>query len=208
MRSIALISTATLSWTSRRWNRSTTWWSFTLTENYLTDINVLVSLDALYWVNVANNYLDTNATSAAWNVITNLTARGVTVEYDPQFAAPIHPQIVAQPANCAALPGSDVTFSVTVIGGTPSATFQWQKNGVDLADDSRIGGTATDTLQITNVSPADAGVYRVRVSDPWVTLISSNASLLIVTNVVFADPNLEAAVRDELGIPSAHANTR
>ena len=173
-----------------------------LGDNLLTNINPLLDLDALNYAYIANNYLDTNAASAAWNVITNLVDRGATVEFDPQYPAPVHPQIVMPPANCSALAGGNVTFSVVVIGGTPAANFRWQKDGVDLADDSRITGTATDTLQIEDVSAADAGVYRVHVWDGWVALNSSNARLLIITNVAFADPNLEAAVRDRLGIPS------
>jgi internalin A len=181
--------------------------SLSVSGNYLTAIEPMLDLDALGFANIANNYLVTNAASAAWNVITNLQARGVTVEFDPQFAAPVQPVILAQPRNCSALPGSNITFTVVVTGGTPAASFRWQRNGMDLADDSRISGAATDTLQITGVSTADAGVYRVRVWDPWFTTNSLTAQLMIITNVVFADPNLEAAVRDQLGILGGELTT-
>ena len=181
--------------------------SLSVSGNYLTAIEPMLDLDALGFANIANNYLVTNAASAAWNVITNLQARGVTVEFDPQFAAPVQPVILAQPRNCSALPGSNITFTVVVTGGTPAASFRWQRDGMDLADDSRISGAATDTLQITGVSTADAGVYRVRVWDPWFTTNSLTAQLMIITNVVFADPNLEAAVRDQLGILGGELTT-
>ena len=48
------------------------------------------------------------AASAAWNVITNLQARGVSVEYDSQIMPPVPPHILVQPANRSAFPGDPV----------------------------------------------------------------------------------------------------
>lgn len=171
-------------------------------KNRLQRIGPLLDMPSAHNFNLRNNYLDTNATSEAWNVITNLLARGFNVEYDPQLPPPAPIHIFAQPANRSAFIGNNVAISVSVTGGTPAASFRWQKDSVDLADDSRIHGADTDTLQIDNVSVADSGLYRVRVWDEWMETNSAAAELKVITTVAFADPNLEQAVRDGLNIPT------
>jgi internalin A len=175
--------------------------------NFLTDLAPVAGLDGLSTLYVPWNYLATNTTGANWAIITNLTARGGAVTYDPQHAAPVHPRILGEPGNCACLPGSNVTFSVVVAGGTPSASYRWQKNGVDLADDGRVAGSDTAALWLTNVSAADAGFYRVLVSAPWLSVTSAVVQLRMVTDVGFVDAGLELAVRDSLGIPTAALTT-
>jgi len=112
--------------------------------------------------------------------------------------------LLSRPANRAALAGDDVVFYVNVLSAPASLEgYRWQKDGVDLADNERLSGSDSDTLRISNVTPADAGLYRLRVWDEWTAAVSAVAELKIITTVAFADPNLEAAVRDELGIPTA-----
>jgi internalin A len=172
-------------------------------RNRLQQIQPLPDIPSLWYANLKNNALDTNSTSAAWNVITNLQARGTTVEYDPQLPLPTPLQIVYSPANRSAFPGDNVSFNVSVTGGTPAPGYRWQKDGVDLANDGRISGADSDTLHIDTVGAGDTGFYRCRVYDDWMETNSTAAELLVITNVAFADPNLEQAVRDRLGIPSA-----
>ncbi len=168
--------------------------------NRLQRIEPLLDMPALGYVNLRNNYLDTNATSAAWNVITNLQGRGVTVEFDPQLDVPILPHILGQPANRSGFLGDTAVFIVSVEKNGPAPEFRWQKDGVDLENDSRISGADNDTLAIAGLIAEDTGHYSVRVWRDWAVTNSTTAGLLVVTNVVFADPNLEAAVRDQLGI--------
>ena len=177
--------------------------SIGLEQNRLTAIGPLLDMPSAHNFNVRYNYLDTNATSAAWNVITNLQAQGFNVEYDPQNELPPTPVILTQPASRSAYPGDTVTFSVTIADNGPWPEFRWQKNGVDLENGGNVSGADGPTLEIANLTDTDAGLYRVRVFRDWVTTTSSAAALLVVTNVAFADTNLEAAVRAELGIPSA-----
>lgn len=171
-------------------------------QNRLQHIGPLLHLPSLWYVNLLNNGIDTNTTSAAGSVITNLQGRGVQVDFDPQQPLPEPLVFLTQPANISAFVSNDVEFRVSLSGGTPGPNYRWQKDGVDLTDDVRITGTDTDTLQIAGVTAADAGFYRVRVWDDWTETNSVAAQLLIVTNVAFADANLEQAVRDELGIPT------
>ena len=171
-------------------------------QNQLVQIEPLLDCASLWYVNLRQNYLDLNETSAAWNVITSLQGRGIAVDYDSQFMPPVMPHILVQPANRSAFPGNDVTFSVTVEPAEFPPSFRWQKDGADLEDGDRISGADSDTLTIVNVSAADAGLYRVRIWRDWMTTNSLAVELKVITNVVFADPNLEQAVRDGLGIPT------
>ena len=168
--------------------------------NHLQQIEPLLSLPWLTFVNLRENYLDLSPTFAAWHIITNLQANGVNVEYDPQNPPPVFPHIVIQPMPRATIVGDNARFQVVTEGGTPTVYYQWQKNGLDLADDGRIQGAATDTLQINSVTAADAGSYRVRVSDDWIETNSVAVSLRVVTTFAFADPHLEQAILDRLGI--------
>jgi internalin A len=169
--------------------------------NRLQQIGPLPDMPSLHNVNVRNNYLDTNATSSAWNVITNFLDRGINIEYDPQLPPPTPFQVLLPPANRSAYVGDNVTFSLSVTGGTPGPTYRWQRDGVDLANGGRISGADSDTLCLDTVDAADTGFYRCRVWDDWMETNSPAAELKVITNVAFADPNLEQAVRDELGDP-------
>ncbi len=168
--------------------------------NRLQRIEPLLDMPGLNYVNLCRNVLDTSGGAAAWSVITNLQERGVTVDYDPQWPLPVPIEFVSQPANRSAFVSNYVAFTASVVGGTPGPSYRWQKDGIDLVDDSRISGTDTDTLQINEVSPDDSGFYRVRVWDEWITTNSPAAELKVITNVAFADPNLEQAVRAQLSI--------
>lgn len=71
-------------------------------------------------------------------------------------------QINEQPQNLIRCEGESVLFSVAVTGD--SITYRWEKDGISLADDSRINGSASSLLLINNINAADAGSYRCVVS--------------------------------------------
>lgn len=75
-----------------------------------------------------------------------------------------------QPQAQTVTAGSPVTFGVGVTG---TGTYQWQKNGVNIA-----GATAT-TYSIVSTAQTDAGVYAVIVTNPAQTVTSSGASLTV-----------------------------
>jgi uncharacterized delta-60 repeat protein len=72
-------------------------------------------------------------------------------------AAPA-PTINVPPVAQSAVFGGSATFSVTA-SGRPATTFQWQRNGVDLP------GATNTTYTVTAASQANAGLYRVIVSN-------------------------------------------
>jgi len=112
--------------------------------------------------------------------------------------------IRSQPRNKAASPGSNVTFQVTATTTTvpPDLSYQWFLNGTDLttANDPRISGADSPALTISNLSSNDSGSCRVIVSDANGHHVqSTNAALVVISAVRFADVNLEAAIDAILG---------
>jgi hypothetical protein len=74
--------------------------------------------------------------------------------------------------------GSVAEFKV-LASGSPPPSFQWRKEGHDLADSGRITGSTTSTLVISAVQPDDAGTYSVVVSNALGTVTSRAATLTV-----------------------------
>ena len=88
----------------------------------------------------------------------------------------IPPAIVSQPASQTVNAGTNVTFAVAASGTLP-LSYQWQLNGTNLA-----GATASSFTR-TNVQGPDVGQYRVIISNPWGSVTSSNAVLLVLPTI-------------------------
>ncbi len=94
------------------------------------------------------------------------------------------PTIITQPGNQTVVAGKSATFAVTA-GGTASISYQWQKNGMNIA-----GATsASYTTPVTTT--ADSGsAFRVMVSNASGT-VTSTAATLTVTGV--AAPGIQVS---------------
>jgi hypothetical protein len=80
------------------------------------------------------------------------------------------PWVAHQPSSATVNPGGNVTFSTDPATGYDNLTFQWQRNGVPLADGpspggSMVSGSATQALTISNVSAYDIATYRMVLSN-------------------------------------------
>ena len=82
------------------------------------------------------------------------------------------PAFTTQPQSQTVLAGVAVSFSV-VATATLSPTYQWQKDGINLA------GATGATLTLSNVQSGDTGSYRA-VATNGVGSVSSNAARLVV----------------------------
>lgn len=100
------------------------------------------------------------------------------------------PTILTQPLPMTGNPGATVTFQVAA-DGSPDLTYQWQKNGNPISDFGNYLGTATDTLQVSDISAADAGSYSVVVTGGYgSTATSADATLTVRAPVaITAQPN-------------------
>jgi uncharacterized repeat protein (TIGR03803 family) len=89
------------------------------------------------------------------------------------------PVILVQPTNQTVPPGATVVLSAGV-GGNAPLSYQWEQNGIPLADRGNISGSATGTLTLANVVETNDGLYSMFVTNALGSTISSNALLSIV----------------------------
>ena len=85
----------------------------------------------------------------------------------------VAPALTGQPVSVSVAQGQAAAFSVSASGTTP-LSYQWQKNGVS------IGGATSASYAIASAVAADAGQYRVVVSNAAGSA-TSNAATLTVT---------------------------
>jgi hypothetical protein len=85
------------------------------------------------------------------------------------------PVITNQPAGTTVAPGGTATFSVTA-GGAPGdlpPVYRWLKEDIELR------GATNATLELPNITEADAGRYFVRISNDRGAVISEPATLIV-----------------------------
>jgi endonuclease/exonuclease/phosphatase family metal-dependent hydrolase len=82
------------------------------------------------------------------------------------------PIITGQPQSLTVLSGANALFAVSATG-SPPLSFQWQFNSTNLA------GATNASLRLTNVTAADAGEYRVTVTNLFGTASSQPAMLTV-----------------------------
>ena len=84
----------------------------------------------------------------------------------------VPPLITVQPVGQTVAPGGLTQLTVAAIGAAP-LNFQWEQDGIDLP------GANGPTLVFNPVSNANAGIYRVRVSNQVGNILSDPAALLV-----------------------------
>ncbi len=84
------------------------------------------------------------------------------------------PSIQNQPVSQTVISGNTVVFTV-VASGVPAPKFQWYNGAAPIRD------ATGPTLTMTNVTIANAGSYRVTVSNALGTAVSDTVSLTVVT---------------------------
>ena len=106
------------------------------------------------------------------------SAGSVTSDYATLIVntAPVVPSFTTQPV----VVGASVTF--TAASGTPAPTFQWQKNGVNLA------GATSASYTIASVATGDAGSYTVVVTSSTDSVTSDVAVLTVSLPAVATAP--------------------
>jgi hypothetical protein len=90
------------------------------------------------------------------------------------------PVIIFPPQPCTNNISSVASLSVIADGSAP-LVYQWRKNGTNFSSGGDVYGTATSTLVLSNVTPADAAAYQVVVTG-FGAITSTPASLTIISN--------------------------
>ncbi len=107
---------------------------------------------------------NTVAIAAGHDVVTSLLGHGA-------------PYLRSSLANRAALVGGTVYFQAAASGARP-ASHQWRRGGVD------VPGATNAVLVLTNVQPAQAGLYSLRVSNAWGVAIGAESQLTVLPLIV------------------------
>jgi alpha-tubulin suppressor-like RCC1 family protein len=91
-----------------------------------------------------------------------------------------------------AAPGTAPSFSSIILGSTPM-NIVWQRNQQNLPD------TASSSLVLSNLQPAQAGKYRVVAANAFGTAFSSEAELFIVPVATWGSSIVQARVPAHVG---------
>src|SRR5207237_182339 len=126
---------------------------------------------------------------------------GITTSAVASLTVWVPPSITGQPQSRTNISGTIASFTVTAAGTTP-CSYQWRFNGSDLT------GATTDTLNFASVDYTNSGNYTLVVTNVGGSITSVVATLLVIEpqTVLVCDPNLDAAVRRELGKFSGNLN--
>ncbi len=102
-------------------------------------------------------------------------SRGSQALYKITSTSSTVPAIVQQPASVSIPFGESEQLSVSVTGTAP-LQYQWQKNEVDIL------GATQSTITISNAQLADAGNYRLRVTNIAGQIFSNTAVVSVIAN--------------------------
>ncbi len=113
--------------------------------------------------------------SAAFRVVVSNSAGSVTSNSAilTVTSSPVIPSISSQPSSQTVNVGQTATFSV--VAGTAPLTYQWQKNGVNIA------GALSTSYTIPSTALSDSGsTFRVNVVNSAGSVMSNDATLTVV----------------------------
>jgi uncharacterized delta-60 repeat protein len=97
---------------------------------------------------------------------------GTVTSQDASLTVNEPPIIVVHPQTQTVPLGQTVAFSVTATG-TPTLVYQWRRNGLN------IPGAVQTSLVVPSVTTNDVALYDVVVSNPFGTVTSTNATIIL-----------------------------
>ena len=133
---------------------------------------------ATNWVLTLTNVQATN-TGAYSVVVTNVAGSVTSAVALLTVEAATAPSVMAQPANLTAYTGATGTFTVQADGTAP-LSYQWYFN-----TNTPLANGTNATLTLTNIQPANAGSYSVRVTNRVGSASSGMATLTVLPVLAF-----------------------
>lgn len=144
------------------------------------------------------DYHGTIATPAGLNgVISIATGSLVSLAVVADSSAKAGPRILVSPSDSVLTAGSEASISFSALGTMP-LTYQWRKNGVDIA-----GATAANLI-LHSVTVGDSGKYSVLVRNAYGSAISDSANLAVLAD----GANGRQPVQPALPVPPVKAPSR
>jgi regulation of enolase protein 1 (concanavalin A-like superfamily) len=148
-----------------RWRRN----SITLTNYVLNGYTTSFSIPNVQTANAGTyNVVATNVVAPTGVLSSNAVLTVITSSV---------PVILAQPADQVVSEGADALFSVAA-GGNAPLVYQW------YFEETPLGGATSDRLTLAAVSPAQAGNYRVVVTNDFGSVTSAVATLTVLRHPV------------------------
>lgn len=144
----------------------------------LQDVLIAQGFDLSGWILQDVTGMSADGIMMCGNGLHNGVAKGWVVSFST--ASLQSPVILQNPQPVVETFGKTVTFEVAAIGDDP-LSYQWQKDGVDIADGSDYAGTGTDLLTVWSVRGAVEGEYRCVVNNSHGQVISDAVSLTFIT---------------------------
>ncbi len=129
------------------------------TSNVLGISNLQPTDAAAYVLTVSNSYGATTSTAAV------LTVSGP-------------PAILTQPVSQGVFVGANVSLGV-LASGTQPLSYQWMKNGANLADGGNLSGSQSSALALANVQTNASANYQVIITNSEGSITSAVATLVV-----------------------------
>ena len=111
-------------------------------------------------------------TVVATNSVSSVTSSGAVLTVQAAPPTNVAPTITTQPTSLTVTTGGSATFTVGA-SGTPTPTFQWNKNGV------AISGATGSSYTIASTASGDAGTYTAVATNVAGTATSNAATLTV-----------------------------
>ncbi len=134
--------------------------------------------------NLANSFLGLiDEVSIYSRALTPSEIQGIyDARSDGKCKLDVPPTVTTQPASQVVTAGNSTVLTVGAMGSFP-LSYQWRFNGAYIA------GATASTLILTNLQLGNVGVYSVNVSNPYATVVSTNALLTVNPPVCVAPPS-------------------
>ncbi len=113
-------------------------------------------------------------TPNVWAGLASGTVGGVDVMNLAATNVPVPPRVSSQPKGVSVKHGSTVKLSASATPGA-GLSYRWLKDDAELHDGSRVSGTGGPVLTISPALLADAGSYRLTVSNAVCSVSSASA---------------------------------
>ena len=113
-----------------------------------------------------------------WLVASNVA--GIATSSVVNLAVVVPVSITQQPSNQTVAVGSMIALSAAAAGSGPLG-YQWYFNNSPLTNNSRVTGSTTGSLSISNAQTSDTGNYYAVVTNLLTAATSSNAVVTVLT---------------------------